>query len=72
MSGTPSSNTPGAMWTRCETYIDDYLCGTVFGLSATYGSSTKELMTVVSPSIANSPELLDVLLTELQELWPIV
>jgi hypothetical protein len=29
-------------------------------------------MTVVSPLIANSDELLDVLLTELQELWPIV
>lgn len=72
MTGTPSSNTPASMWTQCETYIDGFQDGMMFGLSATRGLSTKELMTVVSPSIANSHELLDVLLEELLDLWLLV
>ena len=72
MSGMPSSNTPASMWTQCETYMDECRIGTIMLMSATYGSQTKELMTVASPSTSISHDPLSELLTELQELWPLV
>jgi hypothetical protein len=52
--------------------MDEYRIGTIMIMSATYGSQTKELMTVVSPSTSTSHDPLSDLLIELQELWPLV
>ena len=60
------------MWTRCETYMDACRIGTIVIMNETYGGSTRELMTVVSPSTSILRDPLSELLTELQELWPLV
>jgi hypothetical protein len=52
--------------------MDECRLGTIHIVSATFGNSTKELMTVVSPSISISPDALSELFIELQDLWPIV
>jgi hypothetical protein len=41
-------------------------------LKSTCGGSTKLLMTVVSPSMAISHDLLSELSNELRDLWPLV
>jgi hypothetical protein len=41
-------------------------------LKSTCGGSTKLLMTVVSPSMETSPDLLLELSNELRDLWPLV
>ena len=72
MSGGSSPNTPASMWTQCEHYVGNSRVGTIVVVSASYGGSTKELMTVVSPSMETLLNPLSELLTELQELWPLV
>ena len=72
MIGKGSSNTPGSTWTRCETYMAACRIGTILTVSTTCGNSTKELMTVASESMSNSPDPLSELLSELRDLWPLV
>ena len=72
MTGRPSSNTPASMWTLCESYTAGFHAGIVIYVSGTYGSATKELVTVVSPLTASSHTQLFELFNELQDLWPLV
>ena len=72
MTGKPSSNMPGSMWTQCESYMNDFPIGTILLVSADYGTLTKELMTVVSESTLNSPDPLYEPLNELHDLWPLL
>ena len=72
MSGNGSSNTPASTWTQCEAYMESFLVGTIVTLSVSSGDLTRELMTVVSPSIETSPDPLSELLSELHDLSPLV
>ena len=68
-SGPPSSNTPDSMWTRCETYLDVCPDGIILEVSVEFGCSTSILMTVVSPSMLDSPKLHYELFKEARDLW---
>jgi hypothetical protein len=72
MSGMPSSNTPASMWTQYDTYMDVSRLGTIHIVSSTFGGLTKELMTVVSPSMFTSLSQQSELFDELLDLWQLV
>lgn len=68
-SGPPSSNTPDSMWTRCETYLDASPDGIILEVNVEFGNSTSTLMTVVSPSMFDSPKLHSELFKEARDIW---
>ena len=67
--GPPSSSTPASTWTQCEAYMDACPDGIILEVSVEFGSSTSTLMTVVSPSMWDSPKLHYELFKEARDLW---
>lgn len=60
------------MWTQYDTYMDVSRLGTIHIVSSTFGGLTKELMTVVSPSMFTSLSQQSELFDELLDLWQLV
>ena len=68
-NGAASSNTPDGTWDRPDMFYEGSPNGTIVVVNVVFGSSTRELMTVVSPSMLDSPDLPYELFNEAQEIW---
>lgn len=71
-NGKPPLSASSLVWTQPEAYFDDSQLGTPLLLRARYGDLTKELMTIVSASMMDSPDLRSELSRELQDIWPML